>query len=85
MIAKRLRALRQQATKGAATTKGIEDYNFYLNNTVTDISDAGDLIIGGNSLSAGTEGYADQTTADFNLQDAATSRRDAIEIGAITP
>ena len=54
-----------------------EDYNFYLNNTT---AREGGMLEGGNSLTAGTEGYNDRTNNDFNLTTSATLRRTAIDM-----
>lgn len=54
-----------------------EDYNFYLNNTT---AKEGSPLEGGNSLTAGTEGYNDRVNNDFNLTSSATLRRTAVDM-----
>ena len=53
-----------------------ENWNFFLGNALGTIN--GTVLGGDNSLTSGTEGYADRANDDFNLTDSATLRRTAI-------
>jgi hypothetical protein len=66
-----------------ASSIGFENFNFFLNNTIAPILDDGDLILGGDSLSAGTEGYTDRANDNFNLTDFATMRSTPLQVGCV--
>lgn len=67
--------------EAVANNKCYEDWNFFLNNGSNIVNTSGGIVSGGNTVTAGTEGYVNQGGEDYTLTDNATLRRQAITVG----